>query len=86
VVIDAGPKNTTNEDALPSEGRSLLTKPLTEPTLLEMSGYRVYQELGHRTIVACLRVVANSSCLAQEEYYDAQARGPNRKLRQKGAT
>jgi len=40
VVIDAGPKNTTNEDALPSEGRSLLTKPLTEPTLLEMSGYR----------------------------------------------
>jgi hypothetical protein len=47
VVIDAGPKNTTNEDALPSEGRSLLTKPLTEPTLLEMSGYRVYRDLSH---------------------------------------
>jgi hypothetical protein len=44
VVIDAGPKNTTNEDALPSEGRSLLTKPLTEPTLLEMSDYGVNRE------------------------------------------
>jgi KaiC/GvpD/RAD55 family RecA-like ATPase len=38
VVIDAGPKNTTNEDALPSEGRSALKNTLTEPTLLEMSG------------------------------------------------
>jgi hypothetical protein len=39
VVIDAGPKNKTNEDTLRSERRSSLTKRLTEPTLLEMSGY-----------------------------------------------
>src|ERR1700693_2530763 len=38
VVIDAGPKNTTNEDTLQSERRSALKKTLTEPTLLEMSG------------------------------------------------
>jgi hypothetical protein len=39
VVIDAGPKNTTNEDTLQSERRSALKKTLTEPTLLEMSGF-----------------------------------------------
>jgi len=38
VVIDAGPKNKTNVDILQSERRSVLTKGLTEPTLLEMSG------------------------------------------------
>ena len=38
VVIDARPKKTTNEDTLRSERRSALTKRLTEPTLLEMSG------------------------------------------------
>jgi hypothetical protein len=38
VVIDAGPKNKTNEDTLRSERRSALNKRLTEPTLLEMSG------------------------------------------------
>jgi hypothetical protein len=36
VVIDTGPKNTTNQDTLPSERRSVLKKDLTEPTLLEM--------------------------------------------------
>jgi hypothetical protein len=50
-VIDAGPKNTTNEDTLPSERRSALKKRLTEPTLLEMSGYPTligtYWSLGH---------------------------------------
>src|ERR1019366_1170352 len=39
VVIDAGPKNMTNEDTFRSERRSTLKKQLTEPTLLEMSGY-----------------------------------------------
>src|ERR1019366_3209194 len=38
VVIDAGPKNMTNEDTFRSERRSTLKKRLTEPTLLEMSG------------------------------------------------
>jgi hypothetical protein len=36
VVIDAGPKNTTNEDTLPSDERKCAQKDLTEPTLLEM--------------------------------------------------
>jgi hypothetical protein len=45
VVIDTGPKNTTNEDAFQSERRSALKKQLTEPTLLEMSGYPTNQEL-----------------------------------------
>jgi hypothetical protein len=40
VVIDAGPKKKANEDTLQSEWRSALKKRLTEPTLLEMSGYR----------------------------------------------
>ena len=48
VVIDAGPKNMTNGDTLPSERRSTLKKRLTEPTLLEMSGYRVNQELARQ--------------------------------------
>jgi hypothetical protein len=54
VVIDAGPKNKANEDTLRSERRSALKKRLTEPTLLEMSGYATNQELAkpesHRTI------------------------------------
>ena len=45
VVIDAGPKNKTNEDTLRSERRSALKKRLTEPTLLEMSSYPTNQEL-----------------------------------------
>jgi hypothetical protein len=45
VVIDAGPKNTTKEDTFRSERRSTLQKPLTEPTLLEMSGYPTNREL-----------------------------------------
>jgi hypothetical protein len=45
VVIDTGPKNTTNEDAFQSERRSALKKQLTEPTLLEMSGYPTNQQL-----------------------------------------
>jgi hypothetical protein len=44
VVIDTGPKNTTNEGAFQSERRSALKKRLTEPTLLEMSGLGVNQE------------------------------------------
>ena len=44
MVIDAGPKNKTNEGILRSEWRSALKKRLTEPTLLEMSG-SVNQEL-----------------------------------------
>ena len=46
VVIDAGLKNTTNDDTLRSERRSAFTKRLTEPTLLEMSGYPTNQDLG----------------------------------------
>ncbi|MGC1254294.1 MAG: hypothetical protein WA867_01975, partial [Candidatus Acidiferrales bacterium] len=34
VVIDAGPKNTTNKDTLRSERRSALINSLTESTLL----------------------------------------------------
>ena len=48
VVIDAGPKNKTNEDTLRSERRSVLKKRLTEPTLLEMSGYRTNQKFARR--------------------------------------
>ena len=44
VVIDTGPKNTTNEDTLRGERRSALIKSLTEPTLLEMSGKVNLQE------------------------------------------
>src|SRR5271156_6471998 len=36
----------TKQDTLRSERRSALRKALTEPTLLEMSGYPTYQELG----------------------------------------
>ena len=45
VVIDAGLKNTTNDDTLRSERRGAFTKRLTEPTLLEMSGYPTNQAL-----------------------------------------
>ena len=45
VVIDAGPKRTTNGDTLRSERRSTLKKRLTEPTLLEMSDYPTNQDL-----------------------------------------
>ena len=38
MVVDIGPKNTTNEDAHRSEWRSALISSLTEPTLLEMYG------------------------------------------------
>jgi len=51
VVIDTGPKNTMNEDTLRSERRSALKKRLTEPTLLEMSGFRVNQDLSFKTRV-----------------------------------
>ena len=47
VVIDAGPKNKTNEGILRSEWRSVLKKRLTEPTLLEMPEWlteKVYRE------------------------------------------
>jgi hypothetical protein len=37
VVVDTGPKNTTNKETLGSEWRGTLKKGLTEPTLLEMS-------------------------------------------------
>ena len=42
MVIDTGPKNTMDEDTLQSEERSVLKKHLTEPTLLEMFGYKLY--------------------------------------------
>jgi len=45
VVIDARPKNKTNEDTLRSARRSALKKRLTEPTLLEMSGRRTETEI-----------------------------------------
>jgi len=45
VVIDARPRNKTNEDTLRSERRNTLKKLLTEPTLLEMSGYPTNQDL-----------------------------------------
>jgi len=38
VVVDIGPKNTTNEDTYRNERRSALINSLTEPALLEMSG------------------------------------------------
>jgi hypothetical protein len=40
-----GPKNTTKEDTLRSERRSARKKRLTESALLEMSGFRVNQDL-----------------------------------------
>jgi hypothetical protein len=40
VVVDAGPKNTTDKVILRSERRSALRKDLTGPTLLEMSQNR----------------------------------------------
>ena len=43
VVIDKGPKNTTNEDSHRNERRSALKNGLTEPALLEMSGYATNQ-------------------------------------------
>jgi hypothetical protein len=49
VVIDAGLKNTTNDDTLRSERRSALTKRLTEPTLLEMSGNPTNHPSGTRS-------------------------------------
>ena len=39
MVVDTGPRNTTNQDTLRSERRSTLKKYLTGPTLLEMSGW-----------------------------------------------
>ena len=44
MVVDAGPTNTANKHTLQSERRSVPTKSLTEPTLLEMSDYATYQE------------------------------------------
>jgi hypothetical protein len=46
VVVDIGPKNTTNEDTHRNERRSTLINSLTEPALLEMSGNATTQELG----------------------------------------
>ena len=40
-------QNRTTKTTLRSEGRSALKKTLTEPTLLEMSGYGVYRPVGH---------------------------------------
>jgi hypothetical protein len=48
VVIDAGSKNTKKTDALRGERRCALKNDLTEPTLLEMSGYRISIRLGMR--------------------------------------
>jgi len=45
VVVDAGPKNTMHEDTRRSERRSVPINSLTEPALLEMSGYATNQEL-----------------------------------------
>ena len=45
VVVDAGTKEN-EQDHFRSQWRSVLKKGLTEPTLLEMSGNRVNQELG----------------------------------------
>jgi len=45
VVVDAGPKSTTNEDAQRSARRSALINSLTEPTLLEISGKCVNRDL-----------------------------------------
>jgi len=47
VVIDARPKNETNQDTLQSEGRSALKNRSTEPTLLEMSGNATTRPLTH---------------------------------------
>jgi hypothetical protein len=41
VVVDAQVKEPTRKTTLRSEGTGLLKKDLTEPTLLEISGYRV---------------------------------------------
>ena len=50
VVVDAGPKNTTNKSTLWSEQRSALKKDLTEPTLLEMPEKSPYRHVGFAKI------------------------------------
>ena len=45
MVVDTGPKETTNKDAPRSERTSAFKKDLPEPTLLEMSGNPTNQEL-----------------------------------------
>jgi hypothetical protein len=49
VVVDAEPKNTMPEDTRRSERRSALINSLTEPALLEMSGYATYRDLAHNS-------------------------------------
>src|SRR5271167_252910 len=46
VVIDAGSTNAANKHTLRSECECVGRNSLTEPTLLEMSGYPTNQELG----------------------------------------
>jgi hypothetical protein len=48
VVVNIEWKNTKHEDAHRSERRSALINSLTEPTLLEMYGKRVYRDLSKR--------------------------------------
>jgi len=60
VVIDAGPKNTANQNALLSERRSTPKIDLTEPTLLEMSGYPTYQDLARNTETIVFLETVNS--------------------------
>jgi hypothetical protein len=59
----------------------VLKKGLTEPTLLEMSGRRVYQELVVGTRLISLTCAGDKFSVSRAaEAYDAQARGLNEKF------
>ena len=59
------PKSTKKKDTLRSERRSALTKDLTEPTFLEMSGNPTYRELGNCFGIDYLIFLAWISCPSQ---------------------
>ena len=60
VVVDAGPKDMTNTDALRSEGTSAFKKSLPEPTLLVMSGLCVNQDSATVASVDALSIAFSS--------------------------
>jgi hypothetical protein len=55
VVVDIGPKNTTNEDTHSSERRSALRKRLTGSAFLEMSDDAVYSHESSKVLSDVLR-------------------------------
>ncbi len=69
MVVDAQRSKKNKEDHSSSERRSALKKDLTEPTLLEMSGYSsVYQEL---TSHACIDVALCSGVKMRRNQVDS---------------